>query len=444
MYRERRFTNRNTLRERRKPAMARAFPLALPSGVSVEAERRSLADRRRTYESPLHLFRDVPAEVVQGLLDSCPVRDFSTDTVVLEPGQNNEHIYMLLAGRLRVHLDSVESANPILIEVGGCIGELSIIDGKPVSAYVVAESGSRLLIVSQDTFWSTILPSPGVARNLLRVLTERMRRNNDAVLEGMRQQLLYEHIQKELRLAREIQASMLPTHAPGSAVASPVDVFAAMEPAREVGGDLYDYFYVDRGELCFLVGDVSDKGLHAALFMARTLDIARVVTRLLRGADGSTPPPEEIVARVNRELCQNNASCMFVTLFFGILDPRSGELRYCNAGHNPPYVIDADGGVGTLDGARGLPLGIKSDAAYNGSTATLARGKALFVFTDGVTEAANAAGEFYAEERLERRLEGCARRGSEEIVRLVVESVGGFVGEVARSDDITAMAVRLA
>src|SRR5262249_49487917 len=155
--------------------------------------------------------------------------------------------------------------------------------------------------------------------------------------------------------------------------------FAAMEPAREVGGDLYDYFYVDRGELCFLVGDVSDKGLHAALFMARTLDIARVVTRLLCGAGGSTPAPEEIVARVNHELCQNNASCMFVTLFFGILDPRTGELRYCNAGHNPPIVVGADGGVEALDDARSVPLGIKSDAAFLGSSARLARGQALFV-----------------------------------------------------------------
>jgi sigma-B regulation protein RsbU (phosphoserine phosphatase) len=271
-----------------------------------------------------------------------------------------------------------------------------------------------------------------------------MRRNNDAVLEGMRQQLLYEHIQKELRLAREIQASMLPRHAPGGSAASALDVSAAMEPAREVGGDLYDYFYVGRGELCFLVGDVSDKGLHAALFMARTLDIARVVTRLLRGADGSTPSPEEIVARVNRELCQNNASCMFVTLFFGILDPRTGELRYCNAGHNPPYVLGLDGSVKALEYARSVPLGVKSDAEFHGSAAKLARGEALFVFTDGVTEAANVAGDFYAEERLERELKSCVARGSEEIVRSVVESVGRFVGEVAASDDLTAMAIRLA
>ena len=440
MYRERRFTSRSTNRERRKPAGPCVFPLALPDGAYVAAERRNAADRRRgAYESPLHLFRDVPPDVVQGLLESCPVREFAADTVVLRPGESNECIYMLLAGRLRVHLDAVDSPNPILIEAGGCIGELSIIDGKPVSAYAVAEKGSRLLTVPQEAFWARILPNPGVARNLLRVLTERMRRNNEAVLEGMRQQLLYEHIQKELKVAREIQASMLPGRAPG---ASGLDVCAAMEPAREVGGDLYDFFHLDRGELCFVVGDVSDKGLPAALFMARTMDIVRVVTRLLRGNNGSAPRPDEIIACVNRELCQNNASCMFVTLFFGVLDPRTGRLRYCNAGHNSPYVV-GEGGVRALEGARSVPLGVKSDSRFHTGEVPLGRGETLFVYTDGVTEAMNSAGEFYKEERLELGLRACAGCPSAQVVDSVMASVGGFVGEVARSDDITAMAIRL-
>ena len=442
MYLDRRFANRNSTRERRKPAGPRVFPLDLPGGVNVAAERRNPVDRRRLgYESPLHLFRDIPQQIVQELLESCPVREFAAETVVLSPGQINEHIYMLLAGRLRVHLDAVDSANPILIDVGGCIGELSIIDGKPVSAYVVAEQGCRLLIVPQEAFWARILPNPGVARNLLRLLTERMRRNNDAVLQGMRQQLAYEHIQKELQFAREIQASMLPQRHPDGP--GTLDVCAAMEPAREVGGDLYDFFYVDGDELCFLVGDVSDKGLPAALFMARTMDIVRVVARLLRAKDGSAPQPDDIIACVNRELCQNNASCMFVTLFFGVLDPRTGRLRYCNAGHNPPYVVDAGGRVRALDGARSVPLGIKADSGFDTVNVTLARGEMLFVFSDGVTEAMNAAGDFYTERRLEGSLAACAERASAEVVGSVIESVGKFAGEVAQSDDITVMAIRL-
>jgi sigma-B regulation protein RsbU (phosphoserine phosphatase) len=440
MYTERSFTKRKTHRERRKPVGACVFPLVLPDGVCIAAERRGPADRRRdAYESPLHLFRDIPPGVVQELLESCPVREFAAEATVLTPGQTNEHIYMLLAGRLRVHLDSIDSPNPILIDVGGCIGELSIIDGKPVSAYVVAEKGSRLLTIPQEAFWARILPNPGVARNLLRVLTERMRRNNDAVLEGMRRQLLYEHIQKELRLAREIQASMLPGRRPRNG--SALDICAAMEPAREVGGDLYDFFEVGDESLCFLVGDVSDKGLPAALFMARTMDIVRVVTRLMRGPRGSAPEPADIIACVNRELCQNNASCMFVTLFFGVLDPRSGRLLYCNAGHNAPYVAGS-GGARTLESARGVPLGVRSESAYRTVEAALAPGETLFVFSDGVTEAMNASREFYGEARLARVLAACSGRASEDVIDSVVASVAGFVGEVARSDDITAMAIR--
>src|SRR5262245_21163429 len=395
MYRERSFTSRGGNR-RRNPVGASVFPLALPDGTCVAAERRSAVDRR-TYESPLQLFRDIPQKIVQELLKSCPVREFGAEATVLRPGQANEHIYMLLAGRLRVHLDAADSANPILIEIGGCIGELSIIDGKPVSAFVVAEKGSRLLTIPQEAFWARILPNPGVARNLLRMLTERMRRNNDSVLEGMRWQLHYEHIQKELRLAREIQASMLPGRKPQNG--SALDIWAAMEPAREVGGDLYDFFDVGDGEVCFLVGDVSDKGLPAALFMARTMDIVRVVTRLMRGPRGSAPEPADIIACVNRELCQNNAACMFVTLFFGVLDPRSGRLLYCNAGHNAPYVA-GPGGARALESARGVPLGVRSESAYRTVEAALAPGETLFVFSDGVTEAMNASREFYGEARL--------------------------------------------
>jgi sigma-B regulation protein RsbU (phosphoserine phosphatase) len=438
MYSERSFSSRNGNR-RRQPAAACVFPLALPDGSCVAAERRGSTDRR-TYESPLHLFREIPREIVQELLASCPVREFAAEAVVLTPGQTNEHIFMLLSGRLRVHLDAADSANPIFIEVGGCIGELSIIDGKPVSAYAVAEKGSRLLMIPQEAFWARILPNPGVARNLLRVLTERMRRNNDAVLEGMRRQLLYEHIQKELRLAREIQASMLPARRPQNG--SALDICAAMEPAREVGGDLYDFFHVGDGELCFLVGDVSDKGLPAALFMARTMDIVRVVTRLMRSPRGSAPEPADIIACVNRELCQNNAACMFVTLFFGVLDPRTGRLLYCNAGHNAPYVAGV-GGTRALESARGVPLGVRSESAYRTVEAVLAPGETLFVFSDGITEATNGARELYGEERLERALAACRGRAAEEVVGSVMASVAAFVGEEARSDDITAMAIRL-
>jgi sigma-B regulation protein RsbU (phosphoserine phosphatase) len=172
------------------------------------------------------------------------------------------------------------------------------------------------------------------------------------------------------------------------------------------------------------------------------MDIVRVVTRLLKGKNGTAPRPDEIIACVNRELCQNNASCMFVTLFFGVLDPRSGRLRYCNAGHNAPYVVGG-GAARVLDGVHSIPLGIKADRDFETASTTLARDEMLFVFSDGITEATSAAGDFYAEERLVRALLACAGRRSEEVIGSIVESIREFVKGVPQSDDITAMAIRL-
>jgi sigma-B regulation protein RsbU (phosphoserine phosphatase) len=441
MYKEREFVYRRA--DRRRAHGRAAFPIARPDGARVDVDRRGAAERRQDARLlGLELFEDIPAAIIQELLATCPVREFLHDTVVLAIGEPNQNIFVLLSGKLRVHLDAVDSSNVIAIEPGGCIGELSLIDGKPVSAYAVAEAGSRLLIIDQEHFWSRVLPHPGVARNLLRVLTERMRRNNDAILQGLKQQLVLEHIQRELGLAREIQASMLPQRIPTPPGQAAVEVFGAMEPARQVGGDLYDYFYAADGKLCFLVGDVSDKGMAAALFMARTVDIVRVVSRLLRSPGGGACEPDEIIACVNRDLCQNNASFMFVTMFFGVFDSASGELRYCNAGHNPPWRVGAGIEPAELDGAKGNPLGIKGSSVYRTHSTRLEPGQMLFAFSDGITEAMAADGSFFGEQRLADAVHASTAASPRDLVGEVMDAVKAFVGASAQSDDITALALR--
>jgi sigma-B regulation protein RsbU (phosphoserine phosphatase) len=441
MYKEREFVRRRA--ERRHAERGAVFPIVLPDGARVHADRRGEAERRQDARLlGLELFEDIPASIIQELLATCPVREFLHETVVLAVGEPNQNIFVLLSGKLRVHLDAVDSSNVILIEPGGCIGELSLIDGKPVSAFVVAEPASRVLVIPQEHFWSRILPHPGIAQNLLRVLAERMRKNIDVLVEGIKQNLLLEHMQKELATAREIQRSMLPTRLSSPEGQAAIEVFAAMEPAREVGGDLYDYFHTADGKFCFLVGDVSDKGMAAALFMARTVDIVRVVTRLLRNADGSTCGPDQIIATVNQELSQNNASCMFVTMFFGMIDPARAELHYCNAGHNTPYRVSKSLGVVELDGARGLPLGVKRNSAYRAHTVALDRNDLLFVFSDGITEAATGDGSFFGEHRLETLLRDSLAANPAEMVNEIVTAVSGFVGDASPSDDITVLSVR--
>lgn len=418
-------------------------PLVLPSGIKIARERRTLERREPSRLTGLELFSDVAEEVVQSMLASCPIRDYASDTQVLSPNQHNSTIYVVLAGQLRVHLDAVDSTNFIAIPVGSCIGELSLIDGKPVTAHVIAEAGCSLLMIPEQHFWTSVLPRAGVARNLMRVLAERMRASNESILQGLRQQLRLEHIQRELQLAREIQAGMLPTQSSVQAAAEGIEICAAMEPAREVGGDLYDFFKMPDGKFCFLLGDVSDKGVPAALFMARTVDAVRIVSRLLRSHDGNALALEKIIECVNQELSQNNASCMFVTMFMAVFDPHLGVLHYCNAGHNNPYLLGAGGSLQILDGSKGVPLGISAKSLYASHSLMIGREELLFLFSDGITEAAAPNGAFFGEARLEAILRTATATAPRAAMDAVLAAVSTFVHGAAQSDDITALAVSL-
>ena len=248
-------------------------------------------------------------------------------------------------------------------------------------------------------------------------------------------------IEEELESARQLQMSMVPTTFPQPTVRRPIEIFAMMEPAREVGGDLYDFYDFDDGTLCFLVGDVSGKGVPAALFMARTKNVIRLVSRLLRGADGSAPTPADIVTAVNRELCQDNVGMMFVTLFFGMLDPQTGDLRFTNAGHNPPYHLNGNG-LTPVTACKGRPLGVRDNSTYETGRLTLAPGEEIYLYTDGVTEAANRKDELFTEERLEAVLRDVAGHPANAIINAVADAVRSFADGALQSDDITALAIR--
>jgi sigma-B regulation protein RsbU (phosphoserine phosphatase) len=248
-----------------------------------------------------------------------------------------------------------------------------------------------------------------------------------------------DRIERELAAARDIQLSMVPSDFPGS----PVEIFATLQPARQVGGDLYDFFWADPRTLAFVVADVSDKGAPAALFMARAKTLIRLVATLLRSPAGTAPGPDEIIARVNEELCRDNPHSMFASLFLGMLEPASGELRFCNAGHPAPYVVSPRHGVGLVSGARGKPAGIRATFRYESATRSLAPGESLFVFTDGITEATDAGGELYGDERLEGALRSLAGQGPRAVVDGVLAHVRGFAGTAPPSDDIAAMVLRL-
>ena len=251
-----------------------------------------------------------------------------------------------------------------------------------------------------------------------------------------------ERLEQELDAARALQIGMLPRTFPVWSPEQPVKVHALMEPAREVGGDLYDCFYAAEGAFCFLVGDVSGKGAPAAMFMARTSSLMRMASELRQRTEFDELSPARIADAVSRELCQNNEERMFVTMFLGILDTRTGMLSYINAGHPTPHLLRASGVVEQVDGVPEVPLAVRLGKVYQDRTVILQPGDAIFVYSDGVIEAMNAAQEFYGNDRLESDLRVASNVTPEEIVRAVKLHVDAFTGEAAKADDVTMLALR--
>ncbi len=236
-----------------------------------------------------------------------------------------------------------------------------------------------------------------------------------------------ERMQDELNIARDIQLSMVPKSFPEY---DSIDIYAQLEPAREIGGDLYDVFMIDNESLCLCVGDVSGKGAPAALFMA----MAKTLIKSYASSDLSTA---SIVTRVNDELCLNNDESLFVTLFVSILNINTGELRYTNAGHNYPYIIKEDKTLITINQKHGPIVAAMDELIYKEDTLTLDKNDTLFLFTDGVTEAMNADEELYGEERLENFLAKSDVRDVKQTINSLLKDIELYEDGNPQTDDIT-------
>ncbi len=250
-------------------------------------------------------------------------------------------------------------------------------------------------------------------------------------------------LEQDLAQARAQQLSMVPGEFPSATRGYPVSLFAAMHPARQVGGDLYDFFELTRDSLCLVVGDVSGKGMPAALFMARARSALRATALQIAALTGRVPGPAEVADWVNRELCRNNAGCMFITLFLGILDVPGGRLDFVNAGHLRPYRLTAAGQVDQLPCPPGLPLGIMDEAAQPTNSVHLGPGDGLVVITDGLPEMTNPEAAFYTHARVMDDLRELCRAEPEPLITELCARVLRFAGTAGQADDVTALALRL-
>ena len=244
-----------------------------------------------------------------------------------------------------------------------------------------------------------------------------------------------EHIESELTIARDIQMGLLPKTFPPFPDLPAFDLYALLKPAREVGGDLYDFCRIDEDRICFFLGDVSGKGVPAALFMAVTMTLIKMTA-------GRGLRPDQILWEVNEQLSRDNAAGMFVTLFCGIVNIHTRELWYANGGHNPPVVLQQSGKASFLEGTDGILLGAVEGITYTMKRIVLDIGAGVFLYSDGVTEAMDEQERLFSDERLLEVLSEMGQLSSAEVVDGVIQNVLSFAGTAPQADDITVMMVR--
>ena len=246
-----------------------------------------------------------------------------------------------------------------------------------------------------------------------------------------------ESIKGDLAVAREIQQAILPRiFPPFPENAHQIDIAASMNAAKDVGGDFYDFFRIDNDHIGFVIADVSGKGVPAAIFMA-------VSRTLIRATGLRSIKTSECITYSNNLLSEESANCMFVTIFYGIYNIKTGEVTYTNAGHNPPILVKADGSIKRLSICEDIAAGIVKDFCFSEETFHLDHGDTLLLYTDGVTEAVDIDNKEYGEERLETLLGNISSQTDcQQMIARVKADVKAFAGEAEQSDDITLLAIK--
>ena len=256
--------------------------------------------------------------------------------------------------------------------------------------------------------------------------------NRSLAEENLRQKMEASRLESELNTAAKIQSDMLPSSFPAFPDIKEFDIYASMKPAKEVGGDFYDFFLIDEDHLGLVIADVSDKGIPAALFMMTSMTAIRNNAKLWK-------TPARALEEANNEICRSNGEDMFVTVWLGILDIKTGVLTSANAGHEHPALKTADGSFELLRYDHDIYIGYMDQISYTERETRLGKGAKIFLYTDGVTEATDTKNELFGFDRLTEALRRCESEDPQEIISSVNKAVKSFVGEAPQFDDLTMM-----
>jgi serine phosphatase RsbU (regulator of sigma subunit) len=416
------------------------------------------------------LFNKFDPVTLRAIARRCGFETFPPGETIMRQGVRGTFAYLILEGSVDVFVE-IPGDSIYMATVGPpvIIGELGALTDMPRSATIVVKSPLAVLRIERDSLIALTFDYPSVGAALIDELGHRLADMNNSLayltyaatalkrdefdpvmLDELTKQpgalaafarvfadmageiRAKQSRRQEMQAAATIQNSILPPPLARSGPTEAIDLHAEMHPAREIGGDFYDFFLIDDEHLALTLADVSGKGIPAALFMA----VSRTV---LRAGGGVGDMAARMVA-ANKLLATENAACMFVTTFHAVLNLKTGILSYCNAGHNPPYVLRAEGGSETLK-ATGIPFGVMEDMPYRIDEVTLNPGDALFVYSDGISEAFNPEGEEFGTGRLEAALAAAHGQSANAIVGRVLDDTTAFANGADQSDDITGLAL---
>jgi serine phosphatase RsbU (regulator of sigma subunit) len=398
------------------------------------------------------LFRDIPPAEMAQIVSSLPMATYEAGAYLFRDGDPGENLYVVREGQLEVVL-AAESSDEMLLKVVGSgeyVGEMGLIleDGKR-TATVRAQTKARTWVMSRARFNEMLLRWPIIAYAMVSILSERLDATNNANFRDLTQknhalqkaydelkaaqaQLIEkERLERELKVAAEIQLSILPDVLP----ASPgFDFGARILPARRVGGDFYDVFALDEGRTGVVIGDVADKGIPAALFMARA-------HALIMAEADSSAAPGDVLRFANGHITRLQKSAQFVTALYGTVDSNTCEFSYARAGHEPPLVLKPDGTVDRVPHAAGMSLGLWDEITLDLQVVHLERGSTLVLFTDGMTDCRDTQGTPFGLPRIKETLAGLVGLPAQAVCDSLLQTLKTYQDGSNQDDDVTLVAI---
>ena len=403
--------------------------------------------------SKIPLFANLPNKELDHILTVLDVKEMKDHEILFHEGDSGEHFYVVTQGELEVLMAEGKKEEMLLnvLHVGEYLGEMSLImPGGHRTASVRSRGDSSLLSMSRIQFLDLTKKYPELSRSMVSVLSQRLDATNTQTfrdlteknrqlqtaydeLKAAQEQLIEkERLERELQVAADIQLSILPDELP---VLDEFGFGARILPARQVGGDLYDIFLLKDNQVGVLIGDVADKGVPSAIFMARAHAL------IMAEADmGMTAG--EVLQVVNRHITRLQKSTQFVTVLYGILDLKTHEFNYARAGHETPLLLHPDGTVERIPHSPGMALGLWDTVTLDERTITLPPGSTLLLYTDGMTDCRNPRGESFGLDNIKTTLSGLSKVNAQQVCDNLLETLVKYQDGSKQDDDVTLVAIR--